>query len=115
MDNKTALPEPTGTITQENELILRDRLALVRTKLANERTLFAYLRTSLYLLTAGIGILEVDSIRHLKAVAYFSICFSSVLLLLGLWKFWRLSKQLRKCTTNQPFCSNRRREGEKIN
>lgn len=30
-------------------LILRDHLALERTKLANVRTLFAFIRTSLYL------------------------------------------------------------------
>ena len=35
------------------ELILRDHLALDRTRLANERTLLAYLRTSLMLLVAG--------------------------------------------------------------
>jgi putative membrane protein len=36
-----------------NELILRDHLALDRTRLANERTLLAYLRTALMLLVAG--------------------------------------------------------------
>ena len=41
---------------KNEELILRDYLAIERTKLANVRTLFSYIRTSLYLLTAGIGI-----------------------------------------------------------
>ena len=48
----------------QDDLILRDRLAIVRTKLANERTLFSYIRTSLYLLTAGVGILEIESIEN---------------------------------------------------
>ncbi|MDH5381747.1 MAG: DUF202 domain-containing protein, partial [Cyclobacteriaceae bacterium] len=39
----------------KEEIILRDFLALERTTLANERTLFAYIRTSLYLILAGIA------------------------------------------------------------
>ena len=35
------------------ELILRDHLAIDRTRLANERTLLAYVRTALMLLVAG--------------------------------------------------------------
>ena len=40
-------------LTRE-ELILRDHLALDRTRLANERTLLAYLRTALMLMVAGV-------------------------------------------------------------
>ena len=43
----------TDDFENNEKLILRDHLALERTKLANERTLFSYIRTSLYLLTAG--------------------------------------------------------------
>jgi len=39
--------------TESEELILRDHLALDRTRLANERTLLAYLRTALMLIVAG--------------------------------------------------------------
>ncbi|MFZ2282343.1 MAG: DUF202 domain-containing protein, partial [Lutibacter sp.] len=35
------------------KIILRDFLALERTRLANERTLFSYIRTSLYLFLGG--------------------------------------------------------------
>ena len=45
-------PATDSPFSQE-ELILRDHLALDRTRLANERTLLAYLRTSLMLLVAG--------------------------------------------------------------
>jgi putative membrane protein len=38
---------------KSEELILRDRLAIDRTHLANERTLLAYLRTAFMLLVAG--------------------------------------------------------------
>ena len=49
----------TDNFENDKELILRDHLALERTKLANERTLFAYIRMALYLLTVGIGIFQI--------------------------------------------------------
>ena len=39
--------------------ILRDRLALDRTKLANERTLLAYLRTALVLVLSGVTLVKL--------------------------------------------------------
>ncbi|MDD4605618.1 MAG: DUF202 domain-containing protein, partial [Dysgonamonadaceae bacterium] len=41
------------------EIILRDYLALERTRLANERTLFSYIRTALYLTLGGIAFMEM--------------------------------------------------------
>ncbi|MHC9541852.1 MAG: YidH family protein [Vulcanimicrobiota bacterium] len=38
----------------EDELIVRDRLALSRTQLANERTVLAYVRTALAFVVAGL-------------------------------------------------------------
>ena len=55
----------TDNFENDKELILRDHLALERTKLANERTLFAYIRMALYLLTVGIGIFQIESISRL--------------------------------------------------
>ena len=54
----------TDNFENDKELILRDHLALERTKLANERTLFAYIRMALYLLTVGIGIFQIESISR---------------------------------------------------
>ena len=51
----------TDNFENDKELILRDHLALERTKLANERTLFAYIRMALYLLTVGIGIFQLKA------------------------------------------------------
>ena len=41
-------------------------LALERTKLANERTLLSYIRSSLYLLLGGIGILQLKDFESIK-------------------------------------------------
>ncbi len=43
---------------KDNELILRDELAIDRTLLANERTLLAYLRSAVALLIAGVSIMH---------------------------------------------------------
>ena len=94
MDKTINTSQETEDSKNQADLILRDRLALVRTKLANERTLFSYIRTSLYLLTAGIGILEIKSAENLKIIAYVSLFFSGFLLFAGLLKFCLLNKHL---------------------
>lgn len=83
--------------TSENskELILRDLLALERTKLANERTLFSYIRTSLYLLTAGIGILQIDSISRLDGLAWICIVSGILLFFAGFIRFRRMKMYLK--------------------
>ena len=76
-------------------LILRDHLALERTKLANVRTLFAYIRTSLYLLTAGIGILHIKSISHLDGLAWVCIISGILLFFFGFMQYWQMKKHLK--------------------
>jgi len=44
-----------------NDLILRDELAVDRTLLANERTLLAYLRSGAALLIAGVSIMHFST------------------------------------------------------
>lgn len=82
------------------ELILRDRLAIERTKLANERTLFSYIRTSLYLLTAGIGVLQIKSISHLDGLAWVCIISGILLFFFGFFRFGQARKHLKECTTS---------------
>ena len=71
----------TDNFENDKELILRDHLALERTKLANERTLFAYIRMALYLLTVGIGIFQVESISRLHGLAWVCIMAGIILFL----------------------------------
>jgi putative membrane protein len=46
------------------ELILRDHLAIDRTRLANERTLLAYIRTALMLLVTGASAVKFVGTSH---------------------------------------------------
>ena len=77
----------TDNFENDKELILRDHLALERTKLANERTLFAYIRMALYLLTVGIGIFQIESISRLDGLAWGCIIAGIFLFFLGLCPF----------------------------
>lgn len=80
---------------KNEELILRDYLAIERTKLANVRTLFSYIRTSLYLLTAGIGILQIDSISRLDGLAWLCIFSGILLFFVGFIRYWQMRKLLK--------------------
>jgi putative membrane protein len=82
--------------TLKEDIILRDFLALERTKLANERTLFAYIRTSLYLILAGIAFLQLKDFDNIKWLGFISLILSVVLLIIGIWKYYRLNQQLKE-------------------
>ena len=84
----------------KERIILRDYLALERTRLANERTLFAYLRTSLYLILGGIAFLQLKDFEHIKWLGYLSIGLSVVFLVAGILTYFRLKNKLKKYYSN---------------
>lgn len=85
----------TDTFLPGKDLILRDYLALERTRLANVRTLFSYIRTSLYLLTAGIGILQIKSVSRLDALAWVCILSGIVLFFVGFARYFQICRRLK--------------------
>lgn len=76
--------------------ILRDFLAMERTTLANERTLFAYVRSALYLSLGGIAILQLQGFESIKWLAFVLFGISFVMLLFGLVRYQILQKKLNK-------------------
>jgi putative membrane protein len=82
------------------EIILRDYRALERTRLANERTLFAYLRTSLYLILAGIGFDQLKGLDTIKWLGLPSFVLSALLLILGIVRYRRMNRRIRKYYIN---------------
>jgi putative membrane protein len=84
----------------KEEIILRDYLALERTKLANERTLFAYIRTALYLILAGMTILQLNNFESIHWIAFLSIGLSIIILIIGIWRYAKLNRQLKHYYTN---------------
>lgn len=71
-------------------------LALERTKLANERTLLSYIRSSLYLLIGGIGILQLKDFESIKWLGYVSLAVCVIFLTLGIFRYVLLSRRLYK-------------------
>ena len=80
----------------DQEVILRDYLAIERTRLANERTLLSYVRSSLYLLLGGIAFFQLKDFSNFKYLALTSIVFSIVFFVIGVYRFTILKKSLKK-------------------
>jgi len=79
----------------KEEIILRDYLALERTKLANERTLFAYIRTSLYLILAGMTLIQLQHFGSVQWIGIISLTLSIMILIVGIWRYRSLNIELK--------------------
>lgn len=80
----------------DDEVILRDYLAIERTRLANERTLLSYIRSSLYLILGGIAFIQLKEFETIKYLGYISLLFSVLFLIIGIYRFILLKKSLKK-------------------
>lgn len=79
----------------QDEIILRDYLALERTKLANERTLLSYIRSSLYLLLGGIAIIQLQGFESIKFLGYIAFGCTILFIIIGVYRFQKLNRQLK--------------------
>lgn len=86
----------TENYENKDEIILRDHLAMERTKLANERTLLSYIRTSLYLVLGGIAFLGMKDLSEIRNLGYFSLVLSIVILTIGIFRFYQLKKHIKR-------------------
>jgi putative membrane protein len=84
------------TKTINKDLILRERLALQRTVLANQSTFLAFLRTAMYFLIAGLSLRNLLKVENsfLIEIALFVISF--VILLLGTFNYFKHKKSIFK-------------------
>lgn len=80
----------------DEEIILRDYLAIERTRLANERTLLSYIRSSLYLILGGIAFLQLEGFSNIKYLGIFSLVLSVIFLIIGIYRFMLLKRSLKK-------------------
>ncbi|MEM5565691.1 DUF202 domain-containing protein [Psychroserpens sp. AS72] len=80
----------------DQKVILRDYLAIERTRLANERTLLSYIRSSLYLLLGGIAFFQLKEFSNFKYLALLSLIFSVIFFIIGVYRFTLLKKSLKQ-------------------
>ena len=80
----------------DEQIILRDYLALQRTTLSNERTLFSYIRTSLYLVLGGLGLNQVPLFENIKWIGTIALVISVIILIYGFTRYIVLRTKLQK-------------------
>ncbi|GAA0226498.1 DUF202 domain-containing protein [Metaclostridioides mangenotii] len=77
-----------------NKLILRDYLALDRTKLANERTLLSYFRSFVGTFVAGAGFIKFIGDVIFVCIGIVFIVSSPAILSIGIYRFFQVRKNL---------------------
>ena len=76
------------------DLVLREYLALERTKLANERTLLTYIRTGLYFLVAGSTLGHLIDTSFWNVMGIPLVVVGALIPLLGLIRFFRVKGKI---------------------
>jgi putative membrane protein len=74
------------------DLILRERLALQRTILANQSTFLAFLRTSMYFFVAGLSLESLLKIENSFIIEWFLFISSFVILCIGIFNYFKHKK-----------------------
>lgn len=102
------------TFETKEKIILRDYLALERTTMSNERTLFSYIRTSLYLIVGAVALVKVEDLENLRWVGYISFALSAYIIIYGLFKYFNMRAKLRtyyqEMNTEEPSKTGKRQE-----
>ena len=82
------------------DLVLREYLAIERTRLSNETTLLAYIRTGLYFVVAG------STLGHLIQTVFWNIiglplvCVGLVIITLGVIRFRKVKRNIESSREN---------------
>lgn len=77
------------------DLVLREYLAIERTRLANERTLLTYIRTGLYFLVAGSTIGHLVDTSFWKIMDLPIILVGVVIILIGIVRFMVVGREIK--------------------
>lgn len=80
----------------DEQVILRDYLAIEWTRLANERTLLSYVRSSLYLLLGSIAFFQLKEFSNFEYLALTALIFSAVFFIIGVYRFTLLKRSLKR-------------------
>lgn len=91
------------------DLILREKLAIERTDMANDRTLLSFIRTSLYFAIAGMTVNSLLKVNYGVAV---EISFWSLAVLLFVIGFIKFRRQKKKLKANEKHIGNYKLEWE---
>ena len=76
-------------------LILRDYLAVERTRLANERTLLAYVRTTLGMGAGAVTLLHFFATPAARLTGTLLLTFGVLALAFGVWRYAAVRRHIR--------------------
>ncbi|MFO7719494.1 MAG: DUF202 domain-containing protein [Gillisia sp.] len=96
MIRRVNIRNPFGAKRIIDESLIREHLALERTRLANERTLLSYTQASLYFLLGGLALLQLKKYEDLKYIGYLALIFSVLFLTIGIWRYISLNRKMKK-------------------
>lgn len=82
----------------KGELILRDELAIERTRLAEERTYLAYIRTGMSMILGGVFFLGYFPTGVFHYVGYATIAISLIFLIYGFYNHKKSRRLIDKLT-----------------
>ena len=85
MDTKKAI---------NKDLILREKLALQRTALANQSTFLAFLRTAMYFLIAGLSLKNLLKVENSLFIEITLFITSFVIFVMGTLNFFKHKKSI---------------------
>ncbi len=78
-----------------DESLIREHLALERTKLANERTLLSYTQAALYFLLGGLALIQLKELEKMHYIGYLALVFSVLFVTVGIWRFIVLKNKMK--------------------
>lgn len=78
------------------DLILRDFLAIDRTRLANQRTLLSFFRSGLYLFVTAVAVDRVPGLEDLQWLTFFVWVLGISVIILGLVNYLLMRKKIMK-------------------
>jgi putative membrane protein len=76
------------------DLILRERLALQRTVLANQSTFLSFLRTAMYFLIAGLSLKNVLKIENSIVIETVLFSVSGIIFIIGIFNYFKHKKSI---------------------
>jgi putative membrane protein len=82
------------------DLVLREHLAIERTRLANETTMLAYIRTGLYFIVAGSTLGQVIDTVFWQMAGVPLMVIGVVIIAFGVVRFRRVAKSIEASRAN---------------
>jgi putative membrane protein len=76
------------------DLILRERLPLQRTVVANQTTFLAFLRTAMYFLIAGLSLKNVLKIENSIIIEIALFTASAIIFIIGIVNYFKHKKSI---------------------